>query len=154
MLRLSEADCERLAKKAGSVGLTVPSLLEHFIGDLVDGTYTNGSDERMHAEQWFDRCGFGMFEDRTLLGYLLDYDYDVDDFLTAYDEMKLYEENPEEYVKDLPKTDEPMWFYEEYDAYVGDFLKERGEQVDMEKEVGLCRKWLDDLNSLKYPPAK
>jgi hypothetical protein len=59
-LKLSDADCERIAKKAGEHGLTVGMLLENFIGDLIDGTYSNGSDERDRAEQWFERCWFGI----------------------------------------------------------------------------------------------
>ena len=59
-LKLSDADVERIFKKAGATGLTVPELLQNFIGDLVDGTYSNGSDERDYAQRWFDRCWFGM----------------------------------------------------------------------------------------------
>lgn len=57
-LRLSDADVQRLSEAAGKVGLTVSQLLENFIGDLVDGTYSNGSDERLLANQWLERCGF------------------------------------------------------------------------------------------------
>lgn len=57
-LKLSEADVKRLAEKALSYGLTASELLENFIGDLVDGTYTNGSDERMYASEWAERCWF------------------------------------------------------------------------------------------------
>lgn len=71
-LKLSDADCWRLSKKAASVGLTVSELLENFIGDLVAGTYSNGSDERMYANTWFDRCGFAMFPEVTFVGFLID----------------------------------------------------------------------------------
>lgn len=151
-LNLSDADCERIAEKAGSVGMTVSELLENFIGDLVDGTYTNGSDERMHANEWFDRCGFGMFPEKTLLKELLDSGYNIDDFLTVYDEMKLYEENPEEYKKDLEENhvpiEDPMWFYEEYKDYTEEFINEYKGTLDMEKEVALCRKWYASYESL------
>lgn len=53
-LELSDADCDRLARKCGEYGLTIGELIENFVGDLVDGTYSNGSDERMYAQQWFD----------------------------------------------------------------------------------------------------
>ena len=53
-MKLSDADCDRLARKRGEHGLT--------IGDLVGGTYSNGSDERDYADQWF-----GMFPEPTLL---------------------------------------------------------------------------------------
>lgn len=82
-LRLSDADCKRLAHKAGEVGLTVGDLLQDFIGDLVDGTYSNGSDERMLAQQWFDRVGFEHQADKTFLRWLLKHG-DVDDFLIRY----------------------------------------------------------------------
>lgn len=62
-LNLSEADMERIRKKAGDAGLTVSELLENFVGDLIDGTYSNGSDERMYAQRWFDRCWFAMSSD-------------------------------------------------------------------------------------------
>lgn len=44
-IKLSDADCERISKLCGAHNLTVGELLENFIGDLVCGTYTNGSDE-------------------------------------------------------------------------------------------------------------
>ena len=55
-MNLSDADVRRLAEKSGEGGLAISELLENFIGDLVDGTYSNGSDERMYAEQWYQRC--------------------------------------------------------------------------------------------------
>ena len=78
-LKLSDADCERIARKAGRHGLTVANLLESFIGDLVDGTYSNGSDERHYAERWFERCWFGAFPEETLLKYFFDFGYDMKD---------------------------------------------------------------------------
>lgn len=60
-LKLSDTDVERLALKAASGGIHVEELLENFIGDLVRSPYSNGSDERLYAEQWFDRCWFGSY---------------------------------------------------------------------------------------------
>lgn len=73
-INLSDADLQRLWEKAGSVGMTAGELLASFVGDLVNGTYTNGSDERMYAQQWFERCGFGMFPEKTFLRYLIEWD--------------------------------------------------------------------------------
>ena len=53
-VKLSDADCDRLARKCGEHGLTIGELIENFVGDLVGGTYSNGSDERDYADQWFD----------------------------------------------------------------------------------------------------
>lgn len=44
-LNLSDADCKRISTYAAKANITVSQLLESFIGDLVNGTYTNGSDE-------------------------------------------------------------------------------------------------------------
>jgi hypothetical protein len=53
-VKLSDADCDRLARKCGEHGLTIGELIENFVGDLVGGTYSNGSDERDYADQWFE----------------------------------------------------------------------------------------------------
>ena len=72
-LSLSDADIVRISERAASVGLTVSELLENFIGDLTDGTYSNGSDERMLANQWFERCGFSFEPERTFLVFLIEW---------------------------------------------------------------------------------
>lgn len=72
-LRLSDADTVRITEKAEGVGLTVAGLLESFIGDLVDGTYSNGSDERMYANEWFNRCGFSWMYEKTFLTFLIEW---------------------------------------------------------------------------------
>ena len=86
-IRLSDADVERLYKKAGSASLSVSELLENFVGDLVDGTYTNGSDERNALNNWFERCYFGMFPEESFLKYLIDQDT-IEEFLDLYNDMR------------------------------------------------------------------
>ena len=46
-VNLSESDVKRISEKAAAHGLTVGELIQNFIDDLVRGTYSNGSDERM-----------------------------------------------------------------------------------------------------------
>jgi len=72
-LRLSDADTVRITEKSESVGLTVSELLENFIGDLVNGTYSNGSDERMYANKWFSRCDFSFEPERTFPAFLIEW---------------------------------------------------------------------------------
>lgn len=48
------------------------------------GTYSNGSDERMYAEQWFERCWFGMFPDFTFLKYLIEWGF-IEDALETWE---------------------------------------------------------------------
>lgn len=69
-LNLSDNDVKRLALKADECNLNVSELLENFIGDLISGTYSNGSDERMYANQWFDRYWFSFEPENDLIQYL------------------------------------------------------------------------------------
>ena len=55
-LSLSEEDADALFEKANSQGLLVGELLESFIADLIWSDKSNGSDERMYADMWFDQC--------------------------------------------------------------------------------------------------
>ncbi|MEF2794699.1 MAG: hypothetical protein U0N62_04410 [Hydrogeniiclostridium sp.] len=100
-IKLSEEDVRKITSKAGEHGMTVAELIEHFIGDLVDGTYTSGSDERACADYWLERCGFGRFSD-TFLQYLFENQI-LDDVLEEWDdiedaqkEISYYAEHPEE----------------------------------------------------------
>lgn len=101
-IKLSDADVLRIAQKAGAHGLTVAQLIENFIGDLVGGTYSNGSDERMYAEQWFERCWFSIFPDMTFLRYLTEWGGLEDvlelwgDLQEAQGDISYYEEHPDE----------------------------------------------------------
>lgn len=72
VLELSDADVNRLFEKAVGVGMFPEELLENFIGDLVGGTYSNGSDERDLADQWFERCGFAMFREENFMNFLME----------------------------------------------------------------------------------
>ena len=90
VLKLSDADCDRILQKATSHSMTVSELLESFIGDLVDGTFTNGSDERYLAEDWFNRCGFERDDKRTLLWHLLEQHADLENFIELYEENEEY----------------------------------------------------------------
>lgn len=147
-LKLSDNDCERIALEAGLVGMTVGKLLENFIGDLVDGTYSNGSDERMYADLWFKRCEFSMFPSQTLLRHLLQNGHSVEGFLEAYREYQNYKIHPEEYVDDTEELceNEELWFVEDTRVYLNEWKPE--EHMDMEKELELCEKWVKEKEEL------
>lgn len=99
-IALSDSDMARISETAGLVGLTVSELLQNFIGDLVYGTYSNGADECMYANQWFDRCWFsmGMYQNSTFLRFLLDYNnsYYVEDVIYCWQKIKKYENSDDE----------------------------------------------------------
>lgn len=143
-LSLSDADCNRLSIKAGLGGQTISELLENFIGDLVNGTYSNGSDERNKANEWYNRCEFSR-NDSTLLQYLLEHGYDISDFIITCDELKCFETSPREFDDEVAELEdgEKLWFQDGYQEYVGEFL-DKYKDVEIEKEISLCRKWMED----------
>lgn len=91
-VKLSDNDAKSLCETAGLHGLTVGRLIENFIEDLVDGPHSNGSDERMYAQQWFERCGFGMFSDFTFLSHLIDCG-ELNIVIGIWEDIKNAEEN-------------------------------------------------------------
>ena len=111
-LKLSDADYRRIAEKAALAELSVEQLLESFIGDLVGGTYSNGSDERMKANEWYDRCGYdsGFDEKYSLLHFLIS-EYEIDDFIREVEEFENNRDDIESTKEELadPKEDWASW---------------------------------------------
>ena len=95
-LKLSDADCIRISEKAATNNITVAQLLENFIGDLVSGTYSNGSNERMYANQWFNRCWFSMSPGQTFLKYLIEFE-DVENFIENLNDIESYKQDIEKF---------------------------------------------------------
>ena len=163
-LNLSDADCNRLARKCGKYGLTIGKLLENFVGDLVDGTYSNGSDERDYANRWFERCWFGMFPEQTLLNHLLCWGHEPKDYLDTLDnieiaqeEKKYLEEHPEEADEEAQYIDADIAFWEvELKDMRADWKPEK--EPNMDEELELIKKWVKEreelTNSLKGTVAK
>ncbi len=148
-LNLSDADCERISELCGKHELTVSQLLENFIGDLVGGTYTNGSDEIEHARRYFERCWLGMFPEETLLKWLLDAWIDVGEFLerqddiqSGYEDLEYAKTNPEYYdeedIESLKTDIEDL--EQELKDYKLRYLDENP-KADWEKEVEKVKKW-------------
>lgn len=155
-LRLSDADVQRLSETAGKVGLTVSQLLENFIGDLVDGTYSNGSDERMIAEQWLDRCGFTMFAEKSLLRYSL-FNGCLDVLLTVWDErikllqelsdMEQYPENAtDEEITDL--KDELSYQEKTINTLYAEYRQYNPMSRNLEDEMKFVLQWRENYHKL------
>ena len=157
-IKLSDADCDRISELCGEHNITVAELLENFIGDLVGGTYSNGSDERDFARQWFDRCWFSMFPETTLLNWLLNIGYDVyDDFLDVIDDIQNGYAELEDYKKDPSVYDEEEIEYlrndiEDWEHQIAeikaDFRKEN-KDADWEKEVENVLRWWQECEALQ-----
>lgn len=97
ILNLTDEDTDALCQWVGAVGLTVPQLLENFIVDLINGRSSNGSDEHMYANKWFERCWFGYRGCLAFLGYLLENNL-FDDMWMNLDELN--------YLESLSELDE------------------------------------------------
>lgn len=123
-VKLSDADCDRLVRKCGEHGLTVGELIENFIGDLVGGTYSNGSDERMYANQWFERCWFGISPKQTLLNHLLCFGYVPEDYLNAIADW-------EEELKRMREDWKPE------------------KESKMDEEIAILKKWVKEKENLQ-----
>ena len=89
----------RKGRKSGKVGLSIGELFENFVADLICGTHTNGSDERMYIKQWFDRCYFSIMPEETFLSYLLEM-REIDSVLECW-----------EILQELKEMEEPDWRY-------------------------------------------
>lgn len=149
-VKLSDKDCDSLLRKCGEYGLTVGELIENFIGDLIGGERSNGSDEEMYADQWFDRCWFAMCPEPTLLSYLLFLGYDPGEYLDTLDnienavkEKEHLAEHPEEADEEAQYLDDDirMW-QEELEDMRADWKPEK--EPDMEKELAIIRKWVKE----------
>lgn len=84
--------------------------MENFIGDLVGGTYSNGSAEREYADNWFNRCWFAMFPEDSLLNYLLEFGYSPEHYISIL-------ENIQEAEADKSRADEHPEDYDEVDIF-------------------------------------
>lgn len=157
-IKLSEADCERILRLCGEYNITVGELLENFIGDLVDGTCTNGSDERELARKYFERCWFGMFPETTLLNWLLNNEYDVNNLIEVINNIKdgvetmeYIERGEEVYRKkeiETLKNDIEDW-KKEVEEIKTAFCKDNKE-ADWEKEVENVSQWMESLELMKF----
>lgn len=156
-LKLSDADCDRISRLCGEHNITVEDLLENFIGDLVCGTYSNGSDERDFARNWFERCWFGGFPESTLLNWILTSCYDVydnllevmEDIENGCEELAYLEQNPEEADEgeiDAWRIDIKSW-KDELEEIKAAFLREN-ESANWDQEVEAVKQWWDRRSKL------
>jgi len=117
-LKLSDADVKRIYDRAIIEGTTVEELLTDFIGNLVDGTYSRGSDERRLANEYVDRCIYRFDDDpESFIRYLL-INGDVHDLALRLDILEdAKEENDVEEIA-YQEREIKAW-YSEYQSYGG-----------------------------------
>ncbi len=129
MIELSDGDMVDFSRLAKEHGTTPTEILQGFICDLINGTYTRGSDERDYAYKYFNRCLYG-YGDRTsflvwlLKGWTLDA---VSDFLEEPDGQE---------IKDL------------YTEYAEDQERQREPAQDMQEGIEEVRAYLQELKTI------
>ena len=106
-LELTDKETAAFIEKCFRDGTTPAEVLEGFINDLIAGSRTRGSDERMYAGQYYERCGYGFFfsgEYRTFTQWLLsEYgDYSLKEIIDSLDDVKTFEEEIA-YLKEHPE---------------------------------------------------
>ena len=105
-LELTDEDLTAFITKCYQDGTTPAEVLEGFINDLIAGSRTRGSDERMYAGQYYERCGYGFFfsgEYQTFTQWLLNEygDYSLKEIIDSLDDVKTFEEEIA-YLKEHP----------------------------------------------------
>lgn len=102
-LELTDKETTAFIEMCFRDGTTPAEVLEGFICDLTEAERTRGSDERMLATQYYERCGYGFFlsgEYRTFAQWLLE-EYRLNDIAEALDDIKDLEEEVQ-YLTDHP----------------------------------------------------
>lgn len=105
----------------------------------------------MYADQWFERCWFGMFPEPTLLNHLLYWGYEPEDYLelldnieTAEEEKKYLEAHPEEADEEEASylDDDIADWQEELKSMREDWKPEK--EPNMDEEIELIKKWVKE----------
>ena len=135
-LRLDQESIQRLGELAGQKSMTAGELIESFINDLTHGPYSNGSDERMKAEDWIERST--LYWSDSLLKYLTENGISVDRFLAVWRELQTEIEG-EEWREEL----EEEWRY-----YISDFLECGGQKLDLDREIERVYQWQKSQDQL------
>lgn len=147
-LNLSDADCKRISTYAAKANITVSQLLESFIGDLVNGTYTNGSDERDCAQRWFERCGYGMYSEKTFLRYILEEGDDVEFLLNDLEGIKKSKELIQTLKENLQKEIDRQRENPEYQYEWEEEDKEciQTEQEELDATIQSVKEWWEEYH--------
>lgn len=157
-LKLTGEDADRLCRKAGEAGVSVPELLEEFIGDLIDGRHTGGSDERECADAWFERRYSMQCDDDDFVRYVLMHE-DGERLLKIRQYIK--EDEPdlqdEEYREDWDGIRENVeaWRSELEEAYAG-FLEWSGRkrtEGNLEEDMQRLEDWKESVERFKGRPV-
>lgn len=160
-VELTDRDAAAFLEMCYRNGTDPAEVLAGFINDLVCGSHTRGSDERMYAQQYFERCCYDVCAPETFLRYLLNYD-ELTTLLDcmetrqdAADDLAYYAEHPDDpdgtadFLQDLrdvvQEADaEIQKIYTEYTAHT------KHEQPEtLETGLQAVREYIKNLDSMK-----
>ena len=142
-VKLTDDDVNEIALVAARNGVTVSDLISGFICDLVDGSRTNGSDERRLANEYLDRCGYS-WGAGTFLTSLIDSGF-LDTILEAIDDVQAFKDSddPESQLYFNEAEAEIMAYYESYK----EVYKDKAEPL--EKGLNDVIRYSNDVNEIK-----
>lgn len=161
-VNLSDEDVHKLIQKVSEAGITINELLSSFIGDLINGSQTNGSDERDIARSWFNRCGFQYVAEKSFLRFALSNDC-LDEILELHNNIKYDKEELLEIVakpggygsEDFIEIKENLKYMEDdinnyWEEYTNDYLRgEPGHQGEtLEGEIEKLVRWREEYQKI------
>lgn len=157
-LKLTGEDADRLCRKAGEAGISVPELLEEFIGDLIDGRHTGGSDERDYVDMWFYRRYNMLCDDDGFVRYVLMYEdaerlLDIQQYIKDDEPDLLDEEFKEDWDNIRENVD--AWKSELEKVYA-DFLEWSGRERtegSLEEDMQRLAAWKEGVERFKGRPV-
>ena len=162
-LELTDEDTADFIRKCYQDGTTPAEVLEGFINDLIAGSRTRGSDERMYAGQYYERCGYGFFfsgEYRTFTQWLLsEYgDYSLKEIIDSLDFTKTIEEDIA-YLKEHPEECEEgeledleaelKGSTEDIERYYQEYTEGTTKPDTLEEGIKGVREYLDMIERIK-----
>ena len=129
-LHLTDQQLESLLRNTFLAGLKHPEdLLESFLADL-SGWHSNGSDEEMYAQKWYDRAYGGRDGENSFLFNSDASIGELEDILEAEDE------DPDE-TGEVDRDDYP---YNWYESYLESLLTDKDEADSKEKCIALVKR--------------
>lgn len=156
-VKLSKNDLEELCYKAGVAGVTVGTFVSDIIGDIVDGLYSGGSDERYLMIEWLKRRYDICYLSRSFLSFCVSNGYYVDDVIDAYDNMRECEENlgcPKVGGFDIDELTLDLEYYTDVFYTAFNEYKRLVPDANESYEIEVCRDWLTSCEALKDKVVK
>ncbi len=162
-LTLADSDRAAFLEFAARNGTTPEEILQGFVCDLIDGTQTRGSDERMYAAQYIDRCGYDLWPRSFLAWILTNGEMSaasdcIEDLSYAESEIEYYAEHPEDPDGADPEMMERLKvtlseakeaLNSLYEAYRSDQDKRQETAQDMSKAVSEVTEYIKKLSQLE-----